>query len=274
MGWDVTYHPIGRDDIKNIYFKTLAEPSYARKVATDFGLSDEDYDRMCHMFDIGRSFDKAEQFNKTHAFCIAIIAGFLRNYHYIRGGAFSFLASEDKAFERYITSWRELVPEDYNDCIFDDMLTENYCGGVYIRHENLVRIKQDYQTDLHIKQRLDQIFSHERLDIFWQAVDSAIAQDLDLIEATEVVTPHPIQLEQTECYSKLTNCDRAGIVLYAMAVMQQMAELQASTDDSAPSAASTPEQSDQPDSSSSAEQASTTSSDSWLGRLFARWFGR
>lgn len=272
MGWDVSYHPIGRDDIKNIYFKTLAEPSHARQVATDFGLSDDDYDRMCHMLDVGRSFDKSEQFNKTHAFCIAIVAGFLRSYHYIRGGAFTFLASEDQAFERYITSWRELVPEDYKDCIFDDMLTENYCGGVYLRHESLVRLKQDFQTDPHIKQRLEQVFSHERLDVFWQAVDSAIEQGLDLIEATEVITPNPIQFEQTECYSKLTNCDRAGIVLYAMAVMQQITELQASTDDAAPAASTPPEHADQPELASSAAQAA--SSGSWLGRLFSRWFGR
>ena len=100
MGWDVTYHPVAADEIQSIYFEGLADREHYHSLVVRFGVNDFYAEQLRSRLEEARNIGSDVPFNKGHAFYAAIISGFLRKYHYIRGGAFSLLAS-DAVMARY-----------------------------------------------------------------------------------------------------------------------------------------------------------------------------
>lgn len=223
MGWDITYHPIGADEIQSIYFKGLTDHDHYKSLLTRFGVDDFYAEQLRSRFEEARNIEDDVSFQKGHAFYVAIISGFLRKHHYIRGGAFSFLVDDD-VMAKYVGDWKALVPATYRDRHFDNCLTGNYCGGVYLANERLKRLREDYQSDSYVRSKMDEIFSHGRLAVFWKAADDAIENGLDLVEASEVVEPNPFNLNATRSLTNLFNCYPDGALLYGETAMQQIAE--------------------------------------------------
>lgn len=54
---------------------------------------------------------------------------------------------------------------------------------------------------------------------------SQLEKGLGILEASDVVEPHPSLEEEPACYSNLFNCDFQGISLYYEAVMEQLESL-------------------------------------------------
>jgi hypothetical protein len=233
MGWDITYHPVGPDEIQSIYFKGLTDHDHYKSLVTQFGVNDFYAEQLRSRFEEARNIKGDVSFQKGHAFYVAIISGFLRKHHYIRGGAFSFLADDD-VMARYVGDWKILVPEAYRDRHFDNCLTENYCGGVYLTNEGLKKLRDDYQSDSYVRSKMDETFSHGRLAVFWKAVDEAIESGLGLVEASEVVEPNPFNLNATRSLSNLFNCYPDGALLYEEAAIQQITEVQKSDESKVP----------------------------------------
>ncbi|MGW8394169.1 hypothetical protein [Pseudoduganella sp. HUAS MS19] len=229
MGWDITYHLVGADEIRSIYFKGLADQDYYKSLVTQFEVDDFYAEQLRIRFEEARRIGDDVPFNKGHAFYVAIIFGFLRKHHYIRGGAFSFLA-DDRVMARYVGDWALLVPENLRGRKFENRLTENYCGGVYLSNESLKTLRRDYESDPIVRSKLDEIFSHGRLAIFWQAVDDAIGNGHGLVEATEVVEPRPFNLDASSSLSNLFNCHPDGAILYSEAALEQLAAAVADND--------------------------------------------
>lgn len=223
MGWDITYHPIGADEIQSIYFKGLTDYDHYKSLVTRFGIDDFYAEQLRSRFEEARNIEGDVSFQKGHVFYVAIISGFLRKHHYIRGGAFSFLA-DDVVMARYVTDWKTLVPDAYRERHFDNCLTENYCGGVYLPNEGLKKLREDYQSDPYVRSKMDEMFSHGRLAVFWKAVDDASENGLGLLEASEVVEPNPFDLDATRSLTNLFNCYPDGALLYEEAAIQQIAE--------------------------------------------------
>lgn len=225
MGFDITYHPVGADEIEAIYFDGLSDQQHYQSLVSRFGVNEFYAEQLRSRFAEASSIDATVSFQKGHAFYVAIISGFLRKHHYIRGGAFSFLAG-DAVMARYFGDWRALIPEAYRDAQIDNCLIENYCGGAYLPCEQLKQLRDDYQADPYVRAKMDEIFSDGRLAVFWQAVDDAVAQSLGLVEASEVVEPDPFDLNATRSLSNLFNCYPDGAILYAETAMQQLAAAQ------------------------------------------------
>ena len=233
MGWDITYHPVGANEIQSIYFKGLTDHDHYKSLVIQFGLDDFYAEQLRSRFEEARNIESDVSFQKGHAFYVAIISGFLRKHHYIRGGAFSFLADDD-VMARYVGDWKTLVPEAYRDSYFDNCLTENYCGGAYLPNEGLKKLRDDYQSDSYVRSKMDEIFSHGRLAVFWKAVDEAIESSLGLVEASEVVEPNPFNLNATRSLTNLFNCYPDGALIYEEAATQQIAEAQKGDKSKAP----------------------------------------
>lgn len=223
MGWDITYHPVGADEIQSIYFKGLSDHDHYKSLVTRFGVDEFYAEQLRSRFEEARTIEGDVPFQKGHAFYVAIISGFLRKHHYLRGSAFSFLADDD-VMARYVGDWKALVPEAYRDGHFDNCLTENYCGGVFLPHESLRALRKDYDFDAQVRAKMDEAFSHGRLAVFWKAVDDAIENGLGLVEASEIVEPNPFNLNSSRSLTNLLNCCPDGPLLYEEAAMQQMAE--------------------------------------------------
>jgi hypothetical protein len=223
VGWDITYHPVGAEEIRSIYFNGLNDQDHYKSLISQFGIDDFYAEQLRIRFEEARNIERDTPFNKGHAFYVAIISGFLRKHHYLRGAAFSFLANSE-VMSRYIGDWEALVPEEYRTQTFDNCLTENYCGGIFLPNESLRALRKDYESDAQVRAKIDETFSHGRLDVFWKAVDNAIENGLGLVEASEVVEPNPFNLNATRSLTNLLNCHPDGALLYQESAMQQMAE--------------------------------------------------
>lgn len=223
MGWDITYHPVGAEEIRSMYFNGLVDSSVTAALIEQFEVNEFYAEQLNIRFEEARQIERDIPFNKGHAFYIAIISGFLRKHQYLRGAAFSFFA-DDPVMSRYIGDWKALVPEDYREQTFDNCLTENYCGGVFLSNESLKALRKDYAADAQVRAKMDEAFSHGRLAVFWKAVDDAIENGLGLVEAAEVVEPDPFDLNATRSLTNLFNCDPDGALLYAEAAMDQIAQ--------------------------------------------------
>lgn len=225
MEWNITYHPLAVAEIDSIYFATIAHPEQEPLLALRLGLDDEDSETMHDIFKTARQLPADYPFSRAHGYFLAAIAGFLRPYHYIRGGVFSFIA-DDPAFARYVSEWPTLLPDYLHDK--HAILDGGAAAGVYLAHDALKRLRHAYEHDVQTRDTLHDLFSHGRLAVFWLAVDDAIAQGMGLLEACNVVTAAPIS-DQDDLFgiSRCSNCNSAGLQLYAAVARGQIADLNA-----------------------------------------------
>ena len=152
--------------------------------------------------------------------------GYFREYFYTRGTAFSFLAAQSFKFKTYISDWREVLPAEFlaefSGEIHNEII-ENYCCGAYLGADGVQKLLRDYEADGEIKEAIDEFYA-QNLPVFLNALNSAAELRIGLLEATEVVEPNPIDLNRSESFSNLFNCDTQGALIYAEIAAQQIGE--------------------------------------------------
>ncbi|MDR2926486.1 MAG: hypothetical protein LBU76_11175 [Azoarcus sp.] len=233
MGWDISYHPLGEDEISAIYFAGIANPELAKTFAERFNVPEFHRENLAKAFAYnGVTVDSVDgtesmngSFSKGHGMNLAVVAGHLRKYWYVRGSAMSFLA-DDPDFSGYFSDFRELVPETYRHLRFDNKLTENYCCGVYMNNAALRRLAEAMESRPPIREKMANLFSDGRLDVFMAATRYALDENLGLLEAAEIIEPNPFNLNSSKSYTNLHNCDPAGAILFREAAMEQIAAIE------------------------------------------------
>ncbi len=233
MGYDISYHPISETQIQQWYFDVLENSNLINKLKVRVPsnqLEDESQRDDLEEFYLNKYKETIEysktmegSFSKTHAYIIAITQGFFEEFFYTRGAALSFIENDD-FFDKYTTSWKEIAPAKYLENFDFDRLDENYSGGVYLSSTQVEKFLIDYKNDEKLKSTIDELFSHDRINVFLRALNFAKGKKLGLLEATEVVEPHPNFNEEPSCYCNLFNCDPQGITLFQMTAMEQIKE--------------------------------------------------
>ncbi|MDR2919373.1 MAG: hypothetical protein LBV72_08430 [Tannerella sp.] len=224
MGFDISYHPIKEEEIQEWYFRALDNQSHVEKLIAESGMQDFYADKYKNTLSIGKETPDTEVFDKTHGFYIAIVQGFFRKYFYTRGSAFSFLMEQFPLFKDYTKSWQEIIPGIKNPA--NNKITENYCSGVYIPADEVVKLLRGYMGSKNINEILTEFYSHQRLSVFINALKFAEENNMGLLEATEVVEPNPLDLNNSKSYSNLFNCDTEGALLYQETAMEQIREIE------------------------------------------------
>ena len=231
MGYDISYHAIGKDEISQWYFKPL---KLARKgdfeaiaqIAREAGMDEFYVEKYADGFRSALQYGTGGIFNKTHGFHLAVAQGYFREYFYTRGTAFSFLAAQSFKFKPYISDWREILPKEFlaefSGEIHNEII-ENYCCGAYLGADNVQKLLRDYKADGEIKEAIDEFYA-QNLPVFLKALNLARELGVGLLEATEVVEPNPIDLNRSESFSNLFNCDTQGALIYAEIAAQQIGE--------------------------------------------------
>ena len=229
MGYDISYHPINEDEIKEWYFDRLhdvkrndLEP--IQQLANKYGIKDFYVNKYITTLQAGvTSLENGnEPFDKTHGFYVAITQGFFRTFFYIRGSAFSFLIDKYSYFDSYTKSWQDIIGSEI-DCPIQNKLTENYCSGVFIPHEQVIRLYDDYRNQHTVKEQIDEFFTHGRITVFLKAIAFCLDNRLGLLEATEVAEPNPMELNKSQSFSDFFNhCDKDGPYLYQEAALVQI----------------------------------------------------
>lgn len=222
MGFDVSYHPINEDEIQSWYFDVLENQYVISDLAIKFNIHDfykERYQEFIQKINV----DSSEVFDLSHGFNIAVVQGFVRKYFYTRGSAFSFLLDEYPEFKEYTKPWQDILKTNF-DSVINNRITENYSSGVFIPNEKVEKLLSDYKNNQHIKNILDTHYSHKRISVFLNALEFAKEHNVGLLEATEVIVPNPLDLNNSTCYSNLFNCDIEGALLYQEAAFEQLDE--------------------------------------------------
>lgn len=231
MGYDISYHAIGKDEISQWYFKPLklaqrGDFEAIAKIAREAGMDEFYVEKYADGFRSALQYGTGGIFNKTHGFHLAVAQGYFREYFYTRGTAFSFLAAQSFKFKPYISDWREVLPAEFlaefSGEIHNEII-ENYCCGAYLGADGVQKLLRDYEAGGEVKSAVDEFYA-QNLPVFLKALNSAAELEIGLLEATEVVEPNPIDLNRSESFSNLFNCDTQGALIYAEIAAQQIGE--------------------------------------------------
>lgn len=231
MGYDISYHAIGKDEISQWYFEPLklaqkGDFEAIAKIAREAGMDEFYVEKYVDGFRSALEYGAEGIFNKTHGFHLAVAQGYFREYFYTRGTAFSFLAAQSFKFKPYISDWREVLPAEFlaefSGEIHNEII-ENYCCGAYLGAADVQNLLRDYEADGEIKEAIDEFYA-QNLPVFLNALNFAAELGVGLLEATEVVEPNPIDLNRSESFSNLFNCDTQGALIYAEIAAQQIGE--------------------------------------------------
>ena len=231
MGYDISYHAIGKEEISQWYFKPLklaqkGDFESIAKIAREAHMDEFYVEKYADGFRSALQYGMQGIFNKTHGFHIAVAQGYFREYFYTRGTAFSFLAAQSFKFKPYISDWREVLPKEFlaefSGQIHNEIV-ENYCCGAYLGADGVQKLLRDYEADGEIKEAIDEFYA-QNLPVFLNALNLARELEVGLLEATEVVEPNPIDLNRSESFSNLFNCDTQGALIYAEIAAQQIGE--------------------------------------------------
>lgn len=227
MGFDISYHPISEEEMKKWYFNCLKDFSAGNEkgiyqLASEYEIEDFYVEKYKETLAVAIQTTKEEYFDKSHGYYIAVIQGFFRTYFYTRGTAFSFLIEDKPNLQIYVKPWQETLTDFFENPIANKII-ENYCSGVFIPYSHIEKLYSDYQSNDQIKKDLDEFFE-ENIDVFMKAINYCRENKLGLLEATEVIEPNPIALNDSTCYSNLYNCDTDGPLMYQTVAMKQIEE--------------------------------------------------
>ena len=228
MGYDVSFHPISPEEMREWYFTPLTwiQQGQEEKVlalAAQYGIEDFYAEKYLDTLRVGAETESDELFDKSHGFYIAVIQGFFRDYYYTRGSAFSFLLEEKPDYARYFTPWAQVVPTAFPNPA-ENRIVENYCSGVYLSPDQVMQLLKDMEQDPKVCEDLERIWSNGQLAVLKKALTAAAELGAGLLEATEVVEPNPISPNESTSYSNLYHCNRDGVYLYMNLAMQQLAQ--------------------------------------------------
>ena len=227
MGYDVSYHPINKNEIKQWYFDALKSAregdwSVAEKLAKEYDIEDFYAQKYIDTLKIALETKDDESFALGHGYILAAVQGFFRKYFYTRGTAFCFLAQEHGEFKQYLSDISGVIPPEIK-AKFTGEFDGNYSSGAFISASNLAKFWQDYNAGGDIKQKTDNFYA-QNLPAFLSAVKFSVENGYGLLEATDVIVPNSLDLNSSECYSNLFNCDPEGAFIYADTAAQQLSE--------------------------------------------------
>lgn len=231
MGYDISYHAIGKNEISRWYFEPLklaqkGDFESIAKIARGAEMEEFYVEKYTDSFRTALEYSAKDIFNKTHGFHLAVAQGYFRKYFYTRGTAFSFLAEKDSRFKSYISDWRKVLPAEFLAGFGGEIhneIIENYCCGAYLDAASVQKLLRDYEAGGEVQSAANEFYA-QNLPVFLNALNLAHELETGLLEATEVITPNPIDLDDSESLSNLFNCDTQGALIYADIVAQQISE--------------------------------------------------
>lgn len=224
MDYSISYHPISEAQMRTWYYDvfedigsandlTLRIPKEQLKNHTLEELEAYYKDKFTTIIKRSRDLDYGN-FNKWHAYFIAIAQGFFEKFYFVQGSALSSIL--DKAFhETYITDWADVTPSEYiEDLQYTNKVDGAFSGGVYLSAQNVKKLLHDYENDPEIKDLLKDQFEGQKIDVLLAALKYASQNDQGLLEAVKVITQSDQIFEEPSCFSNVFNCDVMSAAVY------------------------------------------------------------
>lgn len=206
VGFDVTFHPIGKDELKEFVFDIIENPQLAKERAAKVTRNREKQEDLLSLYEYFAEWKEQVQsgeelFSRTFAFAAAVVAGYLHPYWYARDGSVTFLCEGQQSFCAFLESLYDLSPATFGGLPDDGkgLIPTNYAGGGFIDHTKL----KDLQNRLSDPRNQDIVLdalAKDGLSALQHAITYALANGVGLLEATDVVVP-----VSDECVSDFDN---------------------------------------------------------------------
>lgn len=231
MDFSISYHPISQEQMKEWYFNVFEDigaaetlklriPKEQLKKHTLEELEAYYKDKYITIMKRSRELDY-DNFNKWHAYFIAIAQGFFEKFYFVHGSAISSII--DPAFhDTYVTAWEEIIPSDYIENLsVSKKLNGAFSAGAYISPEQVKQLLSDYANDNAIKDLLDEQFTDRKIEVLLAALNYASENDQGLLEATKVIEQSTELFEEPSCFSNVFNCDVMSAAVYTSNLAKQ-----------------------------------------------------
>ncbi len=204
MGYDITYHPITRDELNRFIFDVIKNPGVANERAAHLSKNPDKRERIKTIYSklphLRNAVISGEYpFSGSYAYVIAGIAGYLHPYWYARGSCISFISEKDQgtgtlfkkyAFKGMLESLVSVAPDTFKGMSDKSkgLIEGNYTGSGYIDNKKLARLKDSLNNGTQ-RELVSSAFDEKGLIAINHAIDYAIANGAGLLEASDMVVP-------------------------------------------------------------------------------------
>lgn len=241
MDLSVSYHPISKEQMREWYFDAFEDIGVVdtlkvripQEQLKHHSLEDlEAYysDKYKSMIKRSRELDY-DNFNKWHAYFIAITQGFFEKFYFVHGCAISSIV--DREFhDTYVAAWEDVVPSDYiEDLLVSKKLEGPFSGGAYIAPEQVKQLLNDYENNSAIKDLMDEQFEGRKIDVVLAALKYASENNQGLLEATKIIEQSDELFQEPSCFSNLFNCDILSAAVYTKELAEHYDDIYKGTGD-------------------------------------------
>ena len=241
MDLSVSYHPISQEQMKQWYFDAFEDmgvvstlklrvPDEQLKEHTLEDVESYYMDKYKSMISRSRELEY-DNFNKWHAYFLAITQGFFEKFYFVHGCAISSIL--DKEFhDTYVSDWTKVVPREYiEDLHVTNKLQGAFSGGVYLCVEQVKKLLNDYENDSLIKEIMDEQFEGKKIEVILEALKYASENNQGLLEATKVIDQSDEIFQEPSCFSNLFNCDVLSAAVYTKELADHYDEIYKGTGD-------------------------------------------
>jgi hypothetical protein len=241
MDFSVSYHPISQAQMNEWYFDVFEDIGAANSLQVKIPEKQlkkhsqeelETYYKAKYLDMIKRSRNlDYDNFNKWHAYFIAVVQGFFETFYFVHGSAISSIIDAN-FHDTYVTAWEDVVPSDYIEGLHSSKKLEGaFSAGAYISAEQVKKLLKDYENDSEIKEILDGQFAGRKIDVFLTALKYASKNDQGLVEAVKVIDQSSELFEEPSCFSNVFNCDVISAAVYTSDLAAHFDEIYKGTGD-------------------------------------------
>jgi len=241
MDLSVSYHPISKEQMREWYFDVFEDLGVANTLKLRIPPEQlkkhtleevENYYKEKYKTIIRRSRElEYDNFNRWHAYFIAVAQGFYEKFYFVHGCAISSII-DPEFHEAYVTPWQDVIEEEYiEDLYVSNSLQDAFSGGAYISPENVKELLHDYENDSVIKEIMDEQFEGKKIEVILAALKYASQNDQGLLEAAKVIDQSEELFEEPECFSNSFNCDVISAAVYTTELAAHYDEIYKGTGD-------------------------------------------
>ena len=192
MGYDITFHPVSRDDLAHFVFDVAKDPSLAPIRANELCVKPEDKEFVVGMYRqfpewLSESKRSGFEFGPTFGQICASVAGYRHPYWYSRGSAISFLV-------KHVEDIGDIFSPLASFAMPPHLIAGNYSASGFIEHRDLMALHKvldalGKENDARGVGLLSDIFDEKNLESLFAAWDYAHDNKLGLMEASDLVVP-------------------------------------------------------------------------------------
>lgn len=241
MDLSVSYHPISKEQMREWYFDTFEDIGVAETLQLKIPSEQlrqhtleevEQYykDKYKTIMKRSRELDY-DNFNKWHAYFIAIAQGFFETFFFVHGSAISSII-DTEFHNTYVSAWEDVIESDYLEGLrVSKKLEGPFSAGAYLSAEQVKALLHDYKNDSEIKDIMNEQFAGRKIDVILAALEYASKNDQGLLEATKIIEQSEVLFEEPSCFSNLFNCDILSSAVYTKELADHFDEIYKGTGD-------------------------------------------